>query len=972
MWNQKDTMDAGRFILHQAGWEDKSALGRYNSGHASDFRVGGAYGGRGYPDPGFPGENGYPGGNFHRDMLVDRDRYQMAPPLIGNWPPSRGNVYEEDIGVMRGPQRHMKAAYGDAYRDVPGLRDSGDGYREGTAFREAENFDNFREQDNIGERDFDRCGRYFDSHRQSFDGDDHSYKRLAAKGSREGSWDRDYGHSRYDDAYDSDRERSRKNWNTRKQRKRDKEKRRSKERDKSPERGRHRERSGSRSQSPSHSRSHSRSRSRSRSHSRGSHDYRSRKSRSSSRGYARDKRERSHEDGQGSHGDRRRGRDDRRHRDHNAPSATLVVKGLSQRTIEDDIYQALTEWGPLRHVRVIKERSTGTSRGFAFVDFPTVEAARKMMDDVGDHGLVVDGRRLFFEYSSKPTGGVGGPQVDANTTNGGAAASAVDWMCLICGCVNFARRTSCFQCNEARTDDAPSADVSAAGSSGKKGSEAGPTHVLVVRGLDENVNEEILHYEFSKYAPLKDLRLVRDKFTHISKGFAFAHFHSVEDATKALEASNGITLEKNGQPLRVAYAKSTYGPGISSSSNIQTSNSLAAAAIEAANFAQQYDAVGWAPKEYNPDQVKDSGTNDSSTVDANAGTQSGFVWDEASGYYYDAASGFYYDGHRGLYYDGNHGIWYTYNQETQQYELYPGQEVDGNNTSVTGTTVGTAVNNQSASIKMNATVKSKDATTVRKAVISAPPVTISVDQEAKIGIPEAVNAAAAAANAAMKKDKSRKALLTSSKTKISGVSAMWKHNEGAQSIHLDQSLSKTSSTDEKAKSLPTKVSAANVVMSSSVTPSAAPKKIQGVIHTKQTVNRAVSDESLSIYKSSVTTSSLGVNSSVKKFEGVIHSRDEMGAGLTKKFEGVIHSRDEAGGLGSTALKKLEGVMHSRDGAGFSSQLLGNSYGGNRLSEDIVGARHPTNNLHEDVTPRKGDAPPVGGRRRFTEAPRSLS
>lgn len=34
---------------------------------------------------------------------------------------------------------------------------------------------------------------------------------------------------------------------------------------------------------------------------------------------------------------------------------------------------------------------------------------------------------------------------------------------------------------------------------------AGPTHVLVVRGLDENVSEETLRHEFSKYAPIKVL-----------------------------------------------------------------------------------------------------------------------------------------------------------------------------------------------------------------------------------------------------------------------------------------------------------------------------------------------------------------------------------------------------------------------------------------------------------------------------------
>ena len=60
----------------------------------------------------------------------------------------------------------------------------------------------------------------------------------------------------------------------------------------------------------------------------------------------------------------------------------------------------------------------------------------------------------------------------------------------------------------------------------------------------------------------------------------------MEDATKALEATNGTTLEKNGQILRVAYAKSILGPGSGTSGSGQSS-SLAAAAIEAATFAQQ-------------------------------------------------------------------------------------------------------------------------------------------------------------------------------------------------------------------------------------------------------------------------------------------------------------------------------------------------------------------------------------------------
>ena len=31
----------------------------------------------------------------------------------------------------------------------------------------------------------------------------------------------------------------------------------------------------------------------------------------------------------------------------------------------------------------------------------------------------------------------------------------------------------------------------------------------------------------SYFATLQDLRLVRDKFTHVSRGFAFVHFYSV-------------------------------------------------------------------------------------------------------------------------------------------------------------------------------------------------------------------------------------------------------------------------------------------------------------------------------------------------------------------------------------------------------------------------------------------------------------
>ncbi|KAL1568495.1 SUPPRESSOR OF ABI3-5 isoform X6 [Salvia divinorum] len=705
-------MDPGRYGLHQ-GWENNSALEGYGAAHDTNFRDDGSYDDRRFINERFSRENIYPRGAFHRDVL-ERDNYPPPPSSVGLWPQTRRRSYEEEYSLDRDIRRHEK-----------------------------------------------QPSRYGGRDREDYGYDDYDYRSRASHQSKEDSRERDYDHGRH--SYDSDYERSGRrdgNWRRRDSRDREWDKRGvSRERDESPYRR------------------HEHSPSRSRSRSRGCDD-RARSKSPRGRSHGRSYREDSYEDSRYERGDRRRDREDRRQNNHSvAPSATVVVKGLSQKTTEEDLYQILAEWGPLRHVRVIKERNSGVSRGFAFIDFPTVDSAQAMMDKLGHEGLLVDERKLFFEYSSKPTGGANGSLgMDSASRSGHGSYRSMmvpsDWMCTICGCVNFARRTSCFQCNEPRTEDAPPADMTSSNfnPAGKRG-EAGPTHVLVVRGLDENADEEMLRYEFSKHAPIKDLRLVRDKFTHVSRGFAFIHFYSVEDATKALEATNGTTLEKNGQILRVAYAKSIVGPG-SAVSGASQSSSLAAAAIEAATFAQQYDAVGWAPKEYNPEDNQSGGGHGQSghaagETDSSA-PQSGFVWDEASGYYYDATSGFYYDGTTGLYYDGNNGLWYSYDQQSQQY--IPCNDQNGK-----------------TSEKQIDASKTSDASNNRKVIISAPAATIT-SNEKTASLPDAVQAAAAAAIAAEKKEKEKlkeirlasKTSIMANKKKMNNVLTMWKQrsNEG--------------------------------------------------------------------------------------------------------------------------------------------------------------------------------------------------
>ncbi|KAG5540050.1 hypothetical protein RHGRI_020326 [Rhododendron griersonianum] len=767
-------MDPGRYGLQQ-GWENNSALEGYGAVHEPNFRAGGSYDDRRFIEERLPRDNLYPRNAFHRDTL-ERENYPPPPPAVGPWPRSRRRSYEQEYPLERDSRRHEKP-YADSYNDLDSFHEA-DKYHEIDTFQEYDKSrDGYRSIDNYSDHVYDRPSRYGGRGRDDQAYDDYAYRSRVSHQNREDSRERDYDYGRH--SYDSDYDRGSRrdsSWSRRESRDRDKI---SRERDRSPHR-RH-----DRSRSRGHD-DHPRSRSRSRS--------RSPRSRSRGRSY----REDSYDDGRYERSEKRRDRD-RTHEHYSvSPSATVVVKGLSQKTTEEDLYQILAEWGPLRHVRVIKERNSGISRGFAFIDFPSVGAARAMMDKIGDDGLVVDGRKLFFEYSSKPTGGAGGPSFGPDNAfkSGHANHRSVtvpsDWMCTICGCINFARRTSCFQCNEPRTDDAPPADMASSNPTpmGKKG-EAGPTHVLVVRGLDENADEEMLRYEFSKHAPIKDLRLVRDKFTHVSRGFAFVHFHMVEDATKALEATNGTTLEKNGQILRVAYAKSILGPASGPSSQ---SSSLAAAAIEAAAFSQQYDAVGWAPKEYNADDKQSTGGQEQGSgvvagpKDASA-PQSGFVWDEASGYYYDATSGFYYDGNTGLYYDGNNGIWYSFDQQTQQYVPCSDQS------------------DNKSSGKLTESSKPSDVSASRKVVISAPAATITLSSDKAVSsLPDAVQAAANAAIAAEKKEKEKlkeirlasKSSILANKKKMSNVLTLWKqrsHEGQAPRVAIEENQPSVSAED---------------------------------------------------------------------------------------------------------------------------------------------------------------------------------
>lgn len=70
----------------------------------------------------------------------------------------------------------------------------------------------------------------------------------------------------------------------------------------------------------------------------------------------------------------------------------LFVGNLPKEYTEDDLTQLLSEFGPPKNPKIIKDRETGQSRGFGFVELETKEEATAAIDAL--NGKEVGGRAL--------------------------------------------------------------------------------------------------------------------------------------------------------------------------------------------------------------------------------------------------------------------------------------------------------------------------------------------------------------------------------------------------------------------------------------------------------------------------------------------------------------------------------------------------------------------------------------------------
>lgn len=73
-------------------------------------------------------------------------------------------------------------------------------------------------------------------------------------------------------------------------------------------------------------------------------------------------------------------------------STKLFVGNISFNTTENDLHDAFAAHGQVVEANLMMDRTTGRSRGFAFVTYATPEEAQKAIDAM--HGHQLDGRAL--------------------------------------------------------------------------------------------------------------------------------------------------------------------------------------------------------------------------------------------------------------------------------------------------------------------------------------------------------------------------------------------------------------------------------------------------------------------------------------------------------------------------------------------------------------------------------------------------
>lgn len=89
-----------------------------------------------------------------------------------------------------------------------------------------------------------------------------------------------------------------------------------------------------------------------------------------------------------------------------APSSVLFVGNLSFDATEDAVWETFSEYGEVKNVRLPTDRESGRPKGFGYVEFTDLDAAKKAFE--GLTGAEIAGRAIRLDYSQPRDDSAGG------------------------------------------------------------------------------------------------------------------------------------------------------------------------------------------------------------------------------------------------------------------------------------------------------------------------------------------------------------------------------------------------------------------------------------------------------------------------------------------------------------------------------------------------------------------------------------
>ncbi|XP_065816995.1 RNA-binding protein 10 isoform X2 [Labrus bergylta] len=286
--------------------------------------------------------------------------------------------------------------------------------------------------------------------------------------------------------------------------------------------------------------------------------------------------------------------------DHNQkPSNIIMLRMLPPNATTNEIRAQLQEQGiQPREVRLMRNKSSGQSRGFAFVEFNVIQEATRWME-TNQGVLLILGQRVSMHYSD--------PKPRANE----------DWLCNKCGVQNFKRREKCFKCSVPKSEaelklpqlqrdlpvglqkegaqgllplPAPYNTSSPTVNPGQATQQADVANdTLILRNLGPHTSLDAILSALAPFATLSpsNVRLIKDKHTHLNRGFAFLQLSTIVEASQLLQILQALqpALSIDGKTIVVEFAKGSKRDVFLTDGSRVSAATVASTAIAAAQWA---------------------------------------------------------------------------------------------------------------------------------------------------------------------------------------------------------------------------------------------------------------------------------------------------------------------------------------------------------------------------------------------------